>query len=80
MTLAMFGMIVSGILSFLMLPPKPKNSNSFKSLSIVLQWLLLPITLIFFGAFPALDAQTRLILGKHLEFWPTEKDSVRKYE
>jgi hypothetical protein len=80
MTLAMFGMIISGILSFLMLPPKPKNSNSFKSLSIVLQWLLLPITLIFFGAFPALDAQTRLMLGKHLEFWPTEKSSVRKYE
>ena len=80
MTLAMFGMIISGILSFLMLPPKPKNSNSFKSLSIVLQWLLLPITLIFFGAFPALDAQTRLILGKHLEFWPTEKSSMKKYE
>jgi len=61
-----------------MLPPKPKNSNFLKNLSTVFQWLLLPLTLIFFGALPALDAQTRLMLGKHLEFWATEK--TRKYE
>jgi len=78
MTIAMAGMIISGVLSFLILPPKPKNSNSFNSLSMVLQWLLLPVTLIFFGAFPALDAQTRLMLGKHLEFWPTEKKTIEK--
>jgi len=78
MTLAMTGMLISGILSLLMLPPKPKNSNFLKNLSTVFQWLLLPLTLIFFGALPALDAQTRLMLGKHLEFWATEK--TRKYE
>ena len=83
MTLAMVGMIISGILSFSMLPSKPptknmvggkpKNSNVLRDLSMVFQWLLLPITLIFFGALPALDAQTRLMLGKHLGFWATEK-------
>ena len=73
MTLAMLGMIISAILSFKILPSKPKNSNFLRDLSMVFQWLLLPITLIFFGALPALDAQTRLMLGKHLGFWATEK-------
>ncbi len=76
MTLAMIGMMVSAIISLLILPPRPKNYSKIKNLSMVLQWLLLPITLIVFGAFPALDAQIRLILKKPLGFWVTEK--VRK--
>jgi hypothetical protein len=41
---------------------------------MILQWVLLPITLIFFGSFPSLDAQTRLMFGKELGFWTTPKD------
>lgn len=73
MTLAMIGMLVSGIISFLLLPPKPKGYSKWKNLTMVLQWLLLPITLIGFGVFPALEAQTRLIFNKPLGFWVTEK-------
>ncbi|MFH1714286.1 MAG: glycosyltransferase family 2 protein [Candidatus Nealsonbacteria bacterium] len=73
MTASMIGMVVSAILSLLLLPPKPKKYGFFKNLSILLQWFLLPITLIFFGAFPSLEAQMRLLLGKHLGFWVTEK-------
>ena len=73
MTFAMFGMILGAIISLLLLPPRPARFSKYKNLSILLQWLLLPITLIFFGALPALEAQTRLILGKRLSFWPTEK-------
>ena len=76
MTAAMIGMIISAISSFLLLPPRPKIYSRWKSFSMILQWFLLPITLIVFGAFPAIDAQTRLLLGKHLGFWVTEK--VRK--
>jgi len=75
MTLAMTGMVVSAVLSFLMLPPKPKNFGIIKNVVFIFQWLLLPLTLIVFGAIPALDSQTRLILGKYLDFWPTEKIS-----
>jgi len=73
MTLAMIGMLVSATISFLLLPPRPKNYSKLKNLSMIFQWFLLPIILIFFGAFPALDSQTRLMLGKPLGFWVTEK-------
>ncbi|MDD2696810.1 MAG: hypothetical protein PHE52_01485, partial [Candidatus Pacebacteria bacterium] len=76
MTLAMAGMLGSAILSMMLLPPRPKNQSRWKNLSMVFQWLLLPFTLILFGAFPALDSQTRLLFNKHLGFWVTEK--VRK--
>jgi hypothetical protein len=29
--------------------------------------------MIFFSSLPALDAQTRWMLGKYMGFWPTEK-------
>lgn len=73
MTLSMVGILTSAAISFLLLPPRPRNYSRFKNLSMLFQWLLLPVTLIFFGAFPALEAQARLILGKPLGFWVTEK-------
>jgi len=76
MTLSLSGLVVSAILSTLMLPKKPKDVSWTKGLIILLQWVLLPFTLIIFGTFPALDAQIRLMLGKYMGFWVTEK--IRK--
>ncbi|OGZ70143.1 MAG: hypothetical protein A2904_02305 [Candidatus Staskawiczbacteria bacterium RIFCSPLOWO2_01_FULL_33_9] len=76
MTISLFGMMISAILSTMLLPPLPKDMSQFKKISIFLQWIFLPVTLIVFGAFPALDAQIRLMLGKYMGFWVTEK--VRK--
>ncbi|PIP17358.1 MAG: hypothetical protein COX44_00325 [Candidatus Portnoybacteria bacterium CG23_combo_of_CG06-09_8_20_14_all_37_13] len=75
MTVAMIGMVTAAIISMLLLPPRPVGSSPWKNLSMIFQWLLLPLTLIGFGTFPALDAQTRLMLGKPLGFWVTEKIS-----
>ena len=74
MTLAMAGLFTSAIISLKLLPPRPKEYKKSKNLSMVLQWLLVPITVIFFGAIPALDAQTRLMLGKYMGFWITPKE------
>lgn len=76
LTVSLIGMMVSAILSAMLLPPVPKNVSRLKKITIFLQWIFLPITLIVFGSIPALDAQIRLMLGKHMGFWVTEK--VRK--
>ncbi len=38
-----------------------------------IQWLLLPVVGLVFSNLPALDAQTRLMAGKYLEYRVTEK-------
>jgi hypothetical protein len=74
-SLSMVGVASSAILSFLILPPKPKNFHFRDYCVYFLQWLLMPLTLIVFGAIPAIEAQTRLMLGGkyRLGFWVTPK-------
>lgn len=76
MTLSMLGLVSSVYLSFLLLPPKPPEYGKWKYLVFAFSWLLFPIMMIFFGSLPALDAQTRLMLGRYMGFWATDK--VRK--
>ena len=80
MTIASIGIVSSIILSILTLPPKPKWFKKWHYFLYVLQWLLMPVNLIILGSIPALDAQTRLMLGgKHrLDFWVTPKKRKEK--
>lgn len=76
MLLATIGIVTSAVLSLVILPPKPMEYGRFRYVMMVLQWPLMFITMIVFGAFPGLEAQTRLMLGKYMGFWVTPK--VRK--
>jgi len=76
MTIGMIGLIGSAYLSLLLLPPKPPEYGRFKYVIFFFSWLLFPVTMVFFASFPALDAQIRLMLGKYMGFWVTEK--IRK--
>ncbi|MBI4086376.1 glycosyltransferase family 2 protein [Candidatus Kaiserbacteria bacterium] len=71
--LAMLGLVVSSMISLTLLPQRPHDRSRFIYVVLALQWILVPITMIFFSALPGLDAQTRLMLGKYLGFWVTPK-------
>ncbi len=73
MTLAMFGLIMSAIISMSLLPKRPAHRKKYKNIFMILQWILVPLTIPIFGAIPGVDAQTRLMLGKYLGFWVTPK-------
>lgn len=73
MTLAMGGLVLSAIVSTLLLPKKPKKYGFGKNVVMLLQWAILPFSIIIFGAIPAIEAQTRLMLGKYMGFFVTPK-------
>lgn len=78
---AWIGMIVSLLLSTLMVPPRRGKKPVGR---IVLDWILTPIitpiSSILFSAIPALESQTRLMIGKHLGYFRvTKKSTVRSF-
>lgn len=73
MRLATLGVFVSGFLSMTFLPRRPEKIKPHMWAVMILQWALLPVTFVLFGALPAIDAQTRLMLGKYLGFNVTKK-------
>lgn len=70
-TVALVGIIISLWISLITLPRHPRGLY-FRLISLV-QWIFIPFVTIFFGALPAIDAQTRLMLRKYLGFQVTEK-------
>lgn len=74
-SLSMIGIMSSAILGIILLPPKPEWFRPRHYFLYFFQWLLMPLTLIIFGSLPALEAQTRLMLGGkwRLGFWHTPK-------
>ncbi len=78
LTISWIGIITSMTISLLLLPPKPIDYKWYKKLFIATQWVLMPFSALIFGSFPAIDAQSRLALGKYLEFWVTEKVTAKK--
>jgi len=73
MTIATGFLIFSVYINLVLLPPRPKKYNAWHSIMMYLQWFLVPISSVIFGSLPAIDAQTRLMFGKYLEFWVTPK-------
>ncbi len=54
-------------------PPRPSTWGPFRRGLTYLQWLALPLVGLIFSNLPALDAQTRLMAGRYLEYRVTEK-------
>lgn len=75
---AMVGLVITMFLSFKSLPPKPARYTRRRTIIMVFQWVLLPITTILYNSMAALYSQTRLFRGKYLDkFDVTEKAVVK---
>jgi len=77
MTVGMLGIILLAVMSTAILPPAPKGQK-YRYLFMILQWILLPISMIIFGSLPALEAQTRLLLGGKFKLGFNVTPKVRK--
>ncbi len=73
LVLAMFGLVISSVISLTLLPKRPGNKSRLRYVVLAFQWILIPVTMLIFSAIPGLDAQTRLMFGKYMGFWVTPK-------
>lgn len=73
LTITMAFLIVLIIIDAKSRPKRPASYSVAKTPLLLFQWLLLPIVQFFFSSLPALDAHTRMLLGKRLEYKVTEK-------
>jgi hypothetical protein len=60
-------------IEYKMLPPKPADWPRWKRIGIHLQYVAYPIVGLVLSVLPALEAHTRLLLGRYLEYRVTEK-------
>jgi hypothetical protein len=55
-------------------PRRPADWGLLRNVISRVQWLLIPVVGLVFSNLPALDAQTRLMAGRYLEYRVTEKE------
>jgi hypothetical protein len=60
-------------LSWTILPPRPKGISWFRHVLLILEWIFVPFIILIIGSAPAIDAQTRLMFAKYMEFNSTLK-------
>ncbi len=73
LTISLISLVVIFLIDAQSRPARPKKASIFGLILQPLEFLLLPILGFFFSALPGLDAHTRLMLGKYLEYRVTEK-------
>lgn len=69
------GIISSAFFNLFLIPKRVRGNGILYNTLAILQWILMPITVMIFGSIPAMEAQTRLLLGGRfrLGFWRTPK-------
>ena len=73
LTFSIAFLLVMIILDLRAKPARPKEYKAWRIPILYLQWVTLPVVSFFLSALPGLDAHTRLMLGKRLEYRVTEK-------
>lgn len=73
LTLSLVSLIVILIIDARSRPPRPADVSLLKRLFQPFEFVLLPVVGFFFNALPGIDAHTRLMLGRYIEYRVTEK-------
>ncbi|MBI2617456.1 glycosyltransferase family 2 protein [Candidatus Gottesmanbacteria bacterium] len=73
LTVTLLFIVVLIVLDSKSRPKRPSTYSVAKTPLLIFQWILLPVVSFFFSSLPALEAHTRLLLGKRLEYKVTEK-------
>jgi len=73
LTMSLVSFIVIFVVDAINRPPRPNKYNPLSYILQPLEFLLLPVVGFFFSALPGIDAHTRLMLGKYIEYKVTEK-------
>lgn len=68
LTLSTIFLVIVFVIDWRIKPPRPKEFAMWKLPFLYLQWFTLPVISFFLSALPGLDAHTRLMLGKKLEY------------
>jgi len=78
---ALIGLFITIFLSIKMLPPRPKHHKKHRSVFMILQWVLMPVTAIIYNSAASIYSQTRLALGLYMEkFDVTDKATFKPKE
>jgi cellulose synthase/poly-beta-1,6-N-acetylglucosamine synthase-like glycosyltransferase len=73
LTISLISLLVILIIDARQRPPRPKETSLIKRLFQPFEFILLPVVGFFFNALPGIDAHTRLMFGKYIEYRVTEK-------
>jgi len=73
LTMALGFLVVMLIIDRFYKPARPKEFPVWRALIMPLEFILMPVAGFLFTALPGIDAHTRLMLGKYIEYKVTEK-------
>ena len=73
LTISLLSMLIIFLVDARNRPPRPKDVSVLKVIFQPFEFLLLPVVGFFFSALPGIDAHTRLMLGRYIEYKVTEK-------
>lgn len=73
LTISLAFLVVMVVIDNMHKPKRPNKVSLFRVILTPFEFILMPIAGFFFSALPGIDAHTRLMLGKYIEYRVTEK-------
>jgi len=73
LTTSLVFLVITIVIDNLHKPKRPEKISLFRAMLVPFEFILMPIAGFFFSALPGLDAHTRLMLGKYIQYKVTEK-------